>query len=138
MASCTHTIRQCTIIFYGVQYSRKIKFVFNPVSDQQKGIKAISTSSLSAQDVSDITILPTNEYPQGMVSWVPKARFNILNGEWVSDVLNDSLTPGYATPVDAVVNGRELQGKEATITIIDNEITESVIKNVNITYFYIF
>jgi len=124
--------------FYGVQYSRKIKFIFNPVSDQQKGIKAISTRSLNAQNVSDITILPTNEYPQGMVSWIPKARFNILNGEWVSDVLNDSLTPGYATPVDAVVNGRELQGKEATITIIDNEITESVIKNVNITYFYIF
>ena len=123
--------------FYGVQYKRTLKYVVNQDTGVTKGFKAISTFSRNNQDVPEISIPATVEYPNGMRSRLVKANFRIFNGELYSETLRDETDPTFTDPLQALINGRPLQGEEAIVTIEDDSVEQSALKYCKMVYFYI-
>lgn len=124
--------------FFGTQYAREITYVVNDSSDTTKCFKAQAQYVDIAQEVTEIVIKPNAEFPTGMRSRVPKSRFGVFNGMLYSQLLCDETTPGYTDSVQALINGRDLQGKEATFTITDTNLSASVLRYIKTIYFYIF
>jgi len=124
--------------FFGAQYERIIKFVINDYPDTTKCFKAQAQYADNAQDVLSITIAPNAEYPTGMQSHIPSSRFKVFNAMLYSELLMDETTPGFTDPQMALLNGRDLQGKEATVEIVDNKNSISALRYIKTIYFYIF
>jgi len=123
--------------FFGIQYTRSIKYVMNADVSVTKDIKAVSTFSRYAQNMPVISIPANAEYPLGMQSRLVKANFRVYNGEFYSETLRDETDPTFAVPLDALFNGRPLQGEYATMTVEDDSVEQSPLKYCKTVYFYI-
>jgi len=123
--------------FFGLQFKRSITYVVNKDYEVTKGFKALSTFSRDTEDVPLIEIPPNVEYPNGMQSRLVKANFRIYNGENYSEILRDETDPTFTDPLDALFNGRPLQGESATITIENDSLEQSALKYCKTVYFYI-
>lgn len=123
--------------FFGVKYDRTIKYVVNKDSGVTKGFKALATFSKNKQAVPELVIPPNIEYPLGMQSRLVQDNFRVYNGELYSELLRDETDPTFTDPLNALFNGRDLQGEYLTVKISDDSIEQSALKYCKCTYFYI-
>lgn len=87
---------------------------------------SLGVFSDSEWEVTSITIPPTLNYPNGMYSTIPTARFNKRDGVWKASFLrNMKSTSDTASVIDAI-KGEPLRGQEAYIVL--KNISDSQVK----------
>jgi len=120
--------------FYGVQHKSIVKTVANLESGKVKVFIALSQESNDVWSCPEIEIPPSAQYPQGMLSRLLASKFRRQEGVYYSDLMQDLLTPNFATQLDALINGRDLRGHVLIVTM-ENGSTEFVKLNaLNVKY----
>lgn len=130
-----HNTNDVRNTFYGVTYPSKIKFYFNNNPTTMKMLYTMRVKSNKAwycPNDGDITILPSDKFPDGMRSRLAKERFTPLYGDWFADFLRNLLDPRFTTPKEALFKGQELIGSVVEINIENNDTVEVVLFEVDI------
>ena len=123
--------------FYGVQYTRQLKFVDNKDFPKVKEYKALSITGIGKNDAPTIFIPPYEGVPTGMLSSLSARFFQTLEGIQYSNLQKDKLSPGFGgNQLQALVNGRSLKGQTIEITLENTDITKSSIYSADVVYFY--
>jgi hypothetical protein len=97
--------------FYGVDYPQKITIVGNKNPKFNKIFTNTAIRTNGEWNVPEIRILPTLNYPIGMKSRLKKNKFVNKEGVQYASFMNDMTDPRYATPSEALINGRPLRGE---------------------------
>ena len=103
--------------FFGQKYPEKITIVCNISPDTIKRFLAFAYSSNKRWSVESIYIPPTENYPQGMLSSIVDTKFVSKEGYFYSEFNKNILTPGFATQLEALINGFDLRGAAMEITL---------------------
>jgi len=122
--------------FYGVQYPRQLRLVSNKDYPKVKDYKAMSITGIGRNSCPSIVIAPYEGNPTGMQSSLSERFFQVMEGIQYSNFQKDLLTPGFATQLQALVNGRNLKGQNMEITIEHSDTSKSLIYSVDVIYFY--
>ena len=106
--------------FYGTQYKMILDLYSN---EYPKNVKAYQSLAVHANrsfycpNTGDILILPTENYPNGMVSRLTENNFQPMEGVWFASLLNDMSDPRFATQLEALFHGRDLRGRAIKIKL---------------------
>lgn len=112
--------------FYGVDYPQKITIVGNKNPKFNKIFTNTAIRTNGEWNVPEMRILPTLNYPIGMKSRLKKAKFVNKEGVQYASFMNDMTDPRYATPTEALINGRPLRGECVEIDY-QNESTDKCV-----------
>lgn len=112
--------------FYGVDYPQKITIVGNKNPKFNKIFTNTAIRTNGEWNVPEMRILPTLNYPIGMKSRLKKAKFVNKEGVQYASFMNDMTDPRYATPSEALINGRPLRGECVEIDY-QNESTDKCV-----------
>lgn len=127
-----HNVNELRNNFYGVQYSSSITFYCNVSPTEVKNFHSMRLKSNKVWAVTDIEIPARYGKPEGQKSRLKKGRFKHMQGDWFADFLRDLNDPRFATEIDALLNGAELQGNIMKITIENTDTTEVRLLSVDI------
>lgn len=111
--------------FYGTQYGCFVKIVVNSNPELVKLLLRITIDATTKWEVTDIRVLPSASYPNGMRSKLTGNKLSLYEGQWMGDFLRDQTDPhpmfsGYTEPektIRALLDGRPLRGTAAILTI---------------------
>lgn len=103
--------------FMGVKYPEKITFVINISPDTIKRFLAMAYDSNKRWGVESIRIPVNENYPQGQFSSIKDAKFVSKEGYFYAEFNKDINTPGFASQLEALINGRELRSQTCEITM---------------------
>lgn len=119
--------------FYGVQYGQQINVTANIGRNTIKVFDNLDVYSNIAWEIPTINIPASANYPNGMLSRIPAAKFVAKEGVWHAPFLRDINDPKYsASAIVAVMNGRRLRGETIEL-IMTNTSTDLVyLKALNI------
>lgn len=121
---------------YGIQCTSKVEAISNQDSGKVKNYIGISEESNEVWSAPDIEVPANSIYPSGMKSRLIKQKFVNKEGVFYAAFLRDMNSPNFATPDDALINGRALRGNVLRV-VLENDSTNLVILNaVNMKYIY--
>lgn len=106
--------------FYGTQYEMILDLYSN---EYPKNVKAYQSLAVHANrsfycpNTGDILILPTENYPNGMISRLTENNFQPMEGVWFSSLLNDMSDPRFSSQLEALFHGRDLRGRAIKIKL---------------------
>jgi len=121
--------------FYGVQYKYWFTMVFNKLPLIIKRILTIFVASdkkFSAPDAGDISIPPTGNNPNGMVSLLKAGAFESVQGKWIAEFGKNMTTNQDTATVEDLVNGDDLEGQTVEVRLEGDETTEHKVFSVEI------
>jgi hypothetical protein len=113
--------------FYGDQYGYWFTAIANkePASDKRFKQIAVSTNApVSAPNAGDITVEPTGNHPNGMVSLLKAGAFNAVQGKYVAEFGRNMTTNSDTATTDDLINGDDLEGQAMTIRLEGSQTTE--------------
>lgn len=129
-----HNINPIRNNFYGVQYPSKITFYLNSNPGTVKLLQTIITESISPWWCPSVFIKPYTGKPFGMQSRIKVKKFKPLQGVFYANFLRNLLDPRFNTEIDALLNGEELRGRVAAITIQNDSTEEEILYKVQVKY----
>jgi hypothetical protein len=106
--------------FNGSQHPMIIDAYSNDTPKQVKVYQSLTVHSnrvFYCPDKGDIYILPTENYPNGMMSRLTKAQFDPQEGVWYASLLNDMTDPRFPSEVEALFEGRDLRGRAIKVRL---------------------
>lgn len=116
-----HDINPLNNNFYGQQFTSKIKVVANEKYQFDKlyfGLKIDSNGKWSVPEM----ITPKSEtYPNGMKSRLHENNFRLDRGKYWADILRDMLDPQFNTQLQALFEGRVVEGNMLIIELETKE-----------------
>jgi len=118
--------------FFGVQYNSQIQPIVNEGPKNMKAYRAIVVESNEAWSCPKITIPANSKYINGMETRITKSRFINKEGIFYSEIPKDTLTPGFATQLEALINGRDMRGKILNILFQNDDTSEVVFFSFNV------
>ncbi len=119
--------------FFGQQFGSKIVFYANVNPKQIKNFHSMRVKSNLPWSVPEIKILPRHGKSKGQLSRIKKGNFKSYQGDWFADFLKDINDPRFGgNELNALVEGADLQGGVAEITIENNDISEVRLISVDI------
>lgn len=118
--------------FYGESYPSIITFYCNLSPTEVKNFHSMRQKSDKVWSITDLTIPPRYGKPNGQRSRLKKGNFKHLQGDWFGDFLRDLNDPRFATGLDALMNGAELQGNIMRVTIENNDETQVRMMSIDI------
>ena len=119
-----HDVNETRNSFYGEAYPSIITFYVNSNPTVVKSFSSIRVNSNKPWAITDIEIRPREGKSKGQRSRIKKGNFKNLQGQWFADFLRDMSDPRFDTELKALLNGAELQGEVAKITMEINETSE--------------
>lgn len=120
--------------FYGVQYSSQITFLINSDPRTVKIMQGIIFNSNKLWWVPKVTIKPYTGKPNGMQSRIKPGRVKVLQGVFYADFLRNLLDQRFGTQIEALMQGEELRGRIAAITIQNDDDTDVELFEVQVKY----
>ena len=115
--------------FYGIQYPSQVEVVSNIHPGQVKVFQAIGVESYHRWTV------PSMKTPNGMETKIVKGRFVRREDSFFAPVPRDINSPGLsADENEAMVNGRQLRDRSATILLQNDELEEVTLFSVGIQH----
>lgn len=114
--------------FYGTQYSLKLDLYSNEQPKQVKLYRSLTIHSNRlwyCPNSGDIYILPTENYPNGMVSRLTTNQFDPQEGIFYAGFLNDMGDPRFSTAVEALFGGRELRGRAIKVILTSEGVLQT-------------
>ena len=119
--------------FFGVQYGQEIRVVANIGRNTIKVFQNLDVYSNIAWEIPTINIPATANYPNGMLSSIPAARFVAKEGVWHAPFLRDKNDPKYSnSAIIALLNGRRLRGETIELVMTNTETGLVYFKALNI------
>lgn len=121
--------------FFGVQYSSVIRFFVNLNATTVKMLYSMREKSnklWTAENDGDITILPSEDFPEGMRSRLKQERFTQLYGDWFADFLRNLDDPRFTDSKLALLRGQELMGSVIDITLTNSDTAEVILFEVDV------
>jgi hypothetical protein len=103
--------------FYGLQQEQTITFVVNIQPDTIKRLLAMAQYTNQPWYVKSVVIPASANYPTGQSSSILATKFVSKEGVWYAEFNKDANDPRFTSPLDALLNGREVRGQTAEITI---------------------
>lgn len=122
--------------FYGVQYRSRIEFPVNKNPNKDKIFIAIALNSKKVWYIPQMRTVPSELYPLGMESMLPKVKFRLIRDKYFSDILRDMNTPYVISQAEGLINGRPMTGQNLNIILETDETELNTILAVEITYIY--
>jgi hypothetical protein len=113
--------------FSGKQYTSILNIISNKSALMFKRFISIFVTSnkvWSAPNAGDISIPPTGNNPDGMVSLLKKGAFTAEQGKYVADFGKNMVTNSSTPQVSDLVNGEDLQGEAMEIQLMNDDTTE--------------
>jgi len=104
----SNNVNRCT--FYGVKYKQQINWYSNALPLAKKIFRMLGIKSNKKWDVPILLIEADASYTRGMKSKIPATRFELKEGQFYSDYLNNMLTTSSAESVLDLFNGDTLRG----------------------------
>lgn len=98
--------------FYGQDNPAEVIFIVNKDYKIDKLFYNLRINGKGKWYAPDLTIPPTNQFPNGMLSRLKKNNFSQIDGKLWAEILNDISDPNFATStdLDTLFNGRKMQG----------------------------
>lgn len=127
-----HNTNETRNNFYGEQYTSRITFYVHLNPDQVKLFHTMRQKSNKVWSATDIEIPAYFGKPNGQKSRLKKGRFKNMQGDWFADFLRDLNDPRFATDLESLMRGAELQGSVMKITIENNDTVEVRLSSVSI------
>ena len=118
--------------FYGTQYTSKINTVSNESAKNIKVFRAMSYESNFPWSAPLITIPANSQYKLGMRSRLKAGKFISKEGVYYSEFLKDLNSPGFATEIEALIDGRDLRGKVLEIVLESDNTEHTVLFSLNV------
>ena len=122
--------------FYGVQYTSKVGAVFNQESGKVRNFLALSEESDGVWSAPVIEVPPNANALSGMLSRLILTKFVKKEGVWYAAIMKDMNSPNFATPVEALINGRSMRGHVLLVTLENDQNTNVKLNAVNLKYIY--
>lgn len=110
--------------FYGVKYPMIIDVYGNMPPKENKVFDALAihaNSPFASPNDGDVFVVPSESYPDGMISRLKESRFELLEGVYYASFMNDIGDPSFDNPAEALFNGRPLRGKVIKVTLSNND-----------------
>lgn len=120
--------------FYGVQYPSQITFLMNSDPRTVKIMQGMIFNANKLWWVPNITIKPYTGKSLGMQSRIKPGRFKVLQGVFYADFLRNLLDPRFGTQIEALLQGEELRGRIAAITIQNDDNVDVELFEVQVKY----
>ena len=121
--------------FYGIQYKYWFTMVFNKLPLIIKRILTIFVASdkkFSAPNAGDISIPPTGNNPNGMVSLLKSGAFDSVQGKWIAEFGKNMTTNQATASIEDLVNGDDLEGQTIEVRLEGDETIEHEVFSVEI------
>lgn len=98
--------------FYGTKYPCQILIAVNQEYEKDKLWYNCRLDAKGAWYFPEITVPPSNQFPNGMATRVKKNNVSLIDGKLWSIVMRDLTDPNFAAQptVNAVYNARQMQG----------------------------
>ncbi len=119
--------------FYGVQYGQELRVTANLGRNTIKVFNNLDLYSNIAWEIPTITIPSGPNYPNGMLSKIPAARFVAKEGVFHAPFFRDQNDPKYSSSaVIALTQGRRLRGETIELTMTNTSTSLVYVKALNI------
>lgn len=118
--------------FYGVQYKSRIDIVANEKWEAHKLFEGMKIDATDQWTVPDMHTDKNKTYPNGTRSRLTANNFKLENGEYWADILMDMDDPRFTNKIEALYEGREIQGKYLVLQLENESISENKLKNLYI------
>ena len=119
--------------FYGNQASAKMTFVFNAEMLKKKILKAIFIDAQEKWHVPEILIEGDSQHGE-MMSKISLQQLETIEGKHYSKIYGDINDPAFTDSLLAWINGREMRGHAALLTVQNDTSEMSTIDNIEILY----
>lgn len=120
--------------FFGIQYSRKIRFVSNAKVGIRKKYLNVHLKGDFATDQSSLSFNPVKIYtPEGQESFIPSYEFELDEGKWCAPILKDINTP---VPINqlALRSGDDIVSDYIEIEIENNRLDQAPMNHMNVVF----
>ncbi|HQW95985.1 MAG TPA: hypothetical protein PLU58_09295, partial [Saprospiraceae bacterium] len=97
---------------------------------------ALSEESDGVWSAPVIEVPPNANALSGMLSRLILTKFVKKEGVWYAAIMKDMNSPNFATPVEALINGRSMRGHVLLVTLENDQNTNVKLNAVNLKYIY--
>ena len=97
-----------------------------------KCLEAMSYESNLPWSAPLITIPANSRYKLGMQSRLKAGKFINKEGIYYSEFLKDLNSPGFATEIEALIDGRDLRGKVLEVVLESDNTEHTVLFSLNV------
>jgi len=119
--------------FWGIFTDSSLNVISNINANMVKEFLTMAIHSNKPWDVTSITIPATINYPEGMYSLIPEARFEEDEGVLRSDYLCNMKTTSSSATVPDLLNGDNLRGYVIIHTLVNDDTTEMYLFKVDVS-----
>lgn len=114
--------------FYGKQYNSSVKFVANNQASLHKIYYGIKMDSNRKWWVPNMETEKNEKFPNGTKSRLTKNNIIQEDGKYWADILKDMGDPRFSSSLQALFNGREVQGSVLTVTLESDHTSETSLR----------
>jgi len=111
--------------FFGVQYTSQIQFVANADKELNKLWFQIKIDSNGRWSAPEMITEPNETHPNGMKTMLHENNFDLDNGQYWADIRKDMLDPNFDTQLQALFEGRTIEGP-ILITKLETKETKEI------------
>jgi len=116
--------------FFGVQYTSQIKFVANADKELNKLWFQMKIDSNGRWSAPEVITEPNETHPNGMKTMLHENNFDLDNGQYWADLKRDMLDPNFNDQLQALFEGRTIEGPILISTIETKETKEIKLRGV--------
>lgn len=111
--------------FFGVQYTSQIQFVANADKQLNKLWFQIKIDSNGRWGVPEMITEPNETHPNGMKTILHENNFDLDSGQYWADIRKDMLDPNFDNELQALFEGRTIEGP-ILITKLETKETKEI------------
>lgn len=119
-----HNFNEIRNNFYGEQYTSQLVFWVNTNPTEVKDYLSLREKSNKVWSLVEAEILPVYGKPNGQRTRLKRGRFKNLLGDFFADFMKDMNDPRFATELDALTKGADIQGSLMKVTFENIDTTE--------------
>lgn len=119
--------------FFSIQYTSKIKFVANENHQLNKLWFVIKIDSNGRWSVPEMVTIPNETFPNGMKSKLHENNFDLDHGTYWADIKRDMLDPQFTDQIQALFEGRTIEGDMLIVELETKETTPVKLSGVYLT-----
>lgn len=121
--------------FYGVQYSRKWRFVMNNEANKNKRPLNYHVHGSLCRTPTSTSFMPLRIYTQeGQESYTPACYFDLDERMWSGPVLQDIHTPGDFTDRLPFLSGDDLNSEYFEVQVENDALDQALVTAVNVVF----
>lgn len=130
-----HNVNPIHNNFYGVQYTRKHRFVCNPTLGKNKRYLNIHIEGALCTDPDSDEFKPVKAYTrEGQESFTPACDFEFDEGKWNGPILKDINTPDVPEDRLAVRSGDDIVSNYLEIEIENDRTDKAQVSEINVIF----